>query len=1732
MTKLFSGSMAILGKITVYVLFLNLFLSRNYWNKYTKFVVFLLFSSTLASASSGSLLENVEQVKKYEHYFKMLGDIAQSSRETSTTRNQYWRVHILRSRIDRTEYMLIDPELSSTPVGSPLLGSPKSPDAFELHSLSASNPFLGSSQHFISWRIDYQNHTLVNGPPFQRMGLSTFRQLSASGSPITFNLDDETLLSVRMRVQNHRTGDPRPKQRTFILVPYDATHTAAMLKPEHKPDQTFFCHYINSQNSTCEVCVEFETQEDEKSIHDLRTASHFYDPRSIFNNPVEQELSGAPYTSTLRDVDYQRFLQVFEQNIHAEFLNVEDEMSVDVSSAYKSIGHADARVIGRGQFSVVFTLDVLPGLALRRFPGYTNKRDADNFLLTHEAALKLYKELGVNLEPTRLLRIRAREGFTIYMIQRHLKKDELAQNFIEGLLDFGPDEIAMSIKSQGSIGEVHEMGYAEAVSRILHAVIAAIYKNLVKLGNEDCAHRICCDAKPDNFAVGFSYRKEWKRNNLYLRDVITQADLTDFHPCSLVLFDQLLFDGGPEAALLTYILGYNPYQGYQEKIKNWADAKQLIVKSLANIAYHAGDMAYEIMPELVDRTRVMLLDEWQSSPELSRRYMDYLRQGPVPQFDAGKLPLDRLFFDPDEITAESVIQYRNNSSRNNLKLKLHHYLLKLTREMRPEQFNHQLYLPVDYQQDWWLRIVDKKYRDDFSKALESRFSELEANQTNDSEPSKVASDFLRTLVNSVAADRTLVDEAKLSRLINWHIMVGRIPEHEQEQRKKHEGELKRIERDYLIRRVNHFYSSRLQSLHRNQWPGLPANKLFELQAVRANEIYEDSLKAFKKGFSKLQQLFWSHLVNRHQPPLSKGEQKQLDTIKKDEWIQQVNQKYSEKIQATLYRALGEQAFEDKIPLLANDSLLEVLIREILSDPRIPLFTDECASATEQERDYMVIDEPDNAPVKRSSSPVSQQSKRVELTQPSPASELLTTGNGAISLSRKGLAELMKKWGVYPMDVVQAEATTFPEAYSRLKSQSWAKALNNLNTSFPISAVYPLPETVRLRLRPRVYERHYLARELRLISSHDKVQFPSYTHRDTLIQAIKEVMEHRNQSREPKPLVIIDFSSSIDETISGATYHSAPPPSPPRIIVIQSSPSPHESEKLSQVKQVSIPLAQLNQWIVENRNYDYLLRILSVSDEDRWFTLKLPESVKSKRDRRKTLTDNQMLRDQLPPPLTSQSFHPFKRTKPENLPLTPHEYIELEQRGVTELSLAELTRLRARQAALQANLNQLEQEAVNALKSQRWQTVNVAPDHFCLYNSLVHLLNMRPETASKLIDHIIALLRKLVLTRPDGMNSQIIAGLFRNIIFLALKNNVISHHLLFQLRHLLFNDTPLLKNTLKGFLSHLPRHLREHLPASYQETLDTLDTMDSDELWSLLNQLITHSGNNTALDLLLADLINQLAVFAGQTQQIQLINDLVQHLSNQWHQDGSRLTPYILFLGLGAQALDDLMDNPTQAGLQMLQGLTPIQPGQHMWGDNNVVEHLLMPLLRAANTPLNVMIVTPAVHNFQNPLGAMFIPAMAGNPALGAMPVPSHDSSQIAEWLDDRGTITLFHGNLQAPLIADNFINAGNHWQPVVRTPQPKTLAPAVSLKTKDSSSEQQPVISLLDIKTEPESPPPLSALGSDYSDNDGIEIPEDYLPGDYGSLMATRAPSVLEGIYWVRWLVIIMTLVVHNVSDG
>ena len=254
--------MTFLGKITVYVLFLNLFLTRNNWKQNTpSSLPFLFLPLQRPSLSRTAFWKNVEQVKKYEEFFRLLGQIAQDTLGLPATRNRYWRVHILRSRSDFNEYMVIDPELSSTPVGTPMPASPIPHDTPEV------SPHPSRSAFFSSWRINFPSKTLSEGPAFHKINNSTFKQLGPSHNPFTFTPNDDIVLSVRMRVQKQNSEEAKPKQRTFILVPNDHAST---LHQRRKPNQTFFCHFINSQTSTCEICVEFETLDDEKSIHDLR----------------------------------------------------------------------------------------------------------------------------------------------------------------------------------------------------------------------------------------------------------------------------------------------------------------------------------------------------------------------------------------------------------------------------------------------------------------------------------------------------------------------------------------------------------------------------------------------------------------------------------------------------------------------------------------------------------------------------------------------------------------------------------------------------------------------------------------------------------------------------------------------------------------------------------------------------------------------------------------------------------------------------------------------------------------------------------------------------------------------------------------------------------------------------------------------------------------------------------------------------------------------------------------------------------------------------------------------------------------------------------------------------------------------------------------------------------------------------------------------------------------------
>ena len=1601
-------------------------------------VTFLtLFAVLLSNNVSAGFLEKVELVKQYEDYFKLLGRKIKEKSESNYSSNKYWRAYILRSQGGQSEYMFLDSELSSTPVTSPQI-HPGNPHA---------NPFfITPARYYQAWSINYVNKDLDPAQQFEQRVLDKlfnayrFEQYSDEEG-----LGEELVLSVRIKTGHSDEGKERPQQRPFILVPHDGP--AGILK-QKRDDLNFFCHYINDENSVYEVCVEFDVLTNQKSIHTLRKASRCY--QKGMKGPIEQRLLNDDCYLTPSDDDYKSFFTVLEKNIKGDFLSQEDSMSVDVSEFYKDVEPVRAKVIGRGQFSVVFTLEnALPGLALRRFPGFIDKKDAHDFLLTHEAAQLLYKDLDLPLEPTRLVIVESRESYTVYMVQKHLREDELAENYIEGLLSNGHSARALSIKSEGYPDEIYDMSYGESVVRILLAVLDAIYGNLIKLGGESSAYKVCCDAKPDNFGVSFSFLKKWERDEKYCRDVVTRTELTDFHPCTLVLFGQTLFDGGPEAKMLMRILGYNPFDVYQEKIKKLADAKTLIIKSLANIAYHAGDFASIYIPDLIDRTRTMLLDIWQSSPELSSRYWEWQTSEDNHRTDNTRLPHDKLFFDLEEINAENVLAYRARSIRANLRLKLHHYLLKLAKDIYPEKFNHQYYIPVDYQQGWWLKTVDMKYRKKFEELLRSRFEELDK---QDSSMEAETSRSLKQLIEDILIDHSLTNEAGLRRLVNWHIEFGKLSsQNDVDLRHKHQLALENIERDFKLKRVNDAFSKRLESLHTSHRSSVSEYSFFddkEGSNDEANEIIKDSLKELNNSFEKLQQLYLHCLHESYHAVREGGNQPTLfSSIMQDEWINKVHQKYSSEIKSTLQKISSGKTLEESSQLLRTEIYLEQLTHKILADRGIPLFAEELARP-----ELYVPALHSTVPVSSSKKIATQQIMTIELTQPDSQSKLLMEGYSSNLLTKEGFQKQLEHWKFPKLDIINSQAVSFPAAYRKVSPSSWLKNLEKPRM--------PLPGHIKLHFISGVHDRQKLAQDLMHIHSNSQGDLPSFSLRDTVVQALVGVVGRKTQKREPIPLVIIDMSWSIDEDYQLSVGQERIKPAAPRIIVIY--PEKIEGSDLIRMAQETMTIKKLNQWTNEGKKYDCLLRVLRNSGEDYWYAMKPVKTDETASQKTRKGSIKNIDTDVSQSSSDEGSLNPAKKSKIEEYSLASTQFKfsdlfsiqteqsiyglglnsidinELEERSIWTLNPQVLQQMKGRRNSRQMELAKIESSALQLLSAHGFQTTTTSCDNFCIYSSLAILLNGKSNAAKKLI--VAHILQKLLLNMHLLVAGRYGKSFARNIVFMLLSQKVLRQNLLAALRSLSNTPPDRLKNKLFELLKLLSKGQFQVYLQQLALHTDNNDIHSDPFFWALLEALCEHETDNNPVLFELANLVNELGQEVGSNFYFEQLQSVASEINSELQGD-EELTPQMLFLGLGLQAWENQQASPSGQNQQLLNGFMSLHPGEHMWGDSHLIENVLIPFLNDAGAPFPVVVVTPAVHSENSPLGAILTHGMqTETQGLEMYLEQTNQPGELLGWLQNLDSLTLFNGGLQATLMSNNY-NAGTHWQPIITQSPQSVTAP-------------------------------------------------------------------------------------------
>ncbi|MGI9275955.1 MAG: hypothetical protein ACR2PT_14080 [Endozoicomonas sp.] len=997
--------------------------------------------------ASGGLVSDVALVKAYEKYFLQLARILHEVADISGTSHPYWGVRVVSGASEPYRNFLV------------VVNNQSNAPQHKLPDTTVATPELGKQQFgpfpWI-WAIDEENEKLViQSPPL----------LSDNWDP---------------RLYVHLGAFTRNPSRPFEAKrPFRQVKTRPNTYGFSQSTTNYFCHSQYTEDLECETCIQFVSR-DSEPLEVMRSRSHFYkdaeEAKELKNDPVLPDFGKHGWLTYEQYV--QELLTEFERGVSGDFLNQHDTLQVAIDSKFSQDSQASVRVIGRGQFSVVFSFEnVMQGLALRRFPGFRSKEDADGFRMTHEAALHIYDEMKLHIESTRLIDVPTPDGqHTVYMLQRRLRHDELAEFYLEGLFEHGPQGVAKVLQSQGI---AYNLTYAEALIHIIQANIVEIYENLISLNGDDSSLSICSDAKPDNYAVNFDYEKKWYRSvprkEIETERVEAEADLTDFHPCTLVLYEQVLFDGGPEGVKLRILLGRNPFDDFKGTIRKLPDARRLITKVLANIAYHGGDSSEQYMHELVDRTRVMLWDHWVSNPMLRESYVRYrLKQWGIrtPPPKSPGLPPEKLFFDLDELTAEDILQYRKKSERGNLRLKLHYLLLKMAGDIDPDRFGHRDYIPVDYQQDWWLKAVEQEYKSQLRGAIQERLQEVDS-KSPQYQPSVIfqldetteATKKLFLLIETILKDEKRIEEAKIRRL-------------------------KQIE-EAKIRRLMSWYILEAKTL---SWRlGNNKSLAHEFQQMMGdswiahlNSMYKDKLRTVAKQ---------SVEIFTAAPNMDDSERVEADPNLDGLFQQMV---------ADSRLSQGKQAPEVKSKLSIADRKHSTILTGATSETVLLTEGYSASPLTKQLLDKLLAQ---------------------ELNLP------LVVKTGTAFTFPEAFARVIGKtsWKAARDNILQA-------SQGQLQSVIPLPNLVSLRVEAGGRSKKEVHQLL-LRLDPGIYDSEWLARQVLLIPPQDDVHYPRYDGRNTLIQAIKTTINRSKRSKwskrsEPRPLVVIDLSAAVEEAGAG------------------------------------------------------------------------------------------------------------------------------------------------------------------------------------------------------------------------------------------------------------------------------------------------------------------------------------------------------------------------------------------------------------------------------------------------------------------------------------------------------------------------------------------------------------------------------------------------------------------------
>ncbi|WP_461535671.1 hypothetical protein [Spongorhabdus nitratireducens] len=394
----------------------------------------------------------------------------------------------------------------------------------------------------------------------------------------------------------------------------------------------------------------------------------------------------------------------------------------------KDHGHCQLKVVGVGQFSVVFQLQGLPhgmynNIVWKRISGF-NRPEAEHFVLLQKLSHRIFQECNVKTENTGYFIVpNSRylpETYSVYMAQRLIPDYEFVdfhfmrfaecdspQNKsllleISSKKDIYPDKvIPLSEHDEVPTGDKYlTMTYEQMVVCIIDKILDMAAENLKdtllrrQSGAPPAPLQICGDIKADNISVKLRIVNRSRAYSLETQLDAT-AEIFDTHPNTLEVHGCPVYHPEAYADHIKRFLGVDAFSVFTPAIKNLSNLPKIVIRTLACfLNYSISD---ERLKAVIDVTKAMIAAK--------KRTLSVWRDFPL-----------------ETITIDAVKADHEGANRVLGKLKLQTLALQMAQELELQMSQPDLcypsstpsisavpplvsLIPISRAQDIWLRTI-------------------------------------------------------------------------------------------------------------------------------------------------------------------------------------------------------------------------------------------------------------------------------------------------------------------------------------------------------------------------------------------------------------------------------------------------------------------------------------------------------------------------------------------------------------------------------------------------------------------------------------------------------------------------------------------------------------------------------------------------------------------------------------------------------------------------------------------------------------------------------------------------------------------------------------------------------------------------------------------------------------------------------------------------------------------